>query len=535
MTFSDCNIYVDPRACIACGDCVERCLLDNLRLSLSPCRSACPLEMNCQGYIRLIAQGREEEAAQVMSQGSAFAEILGRVCHHPCELACQRRQEDGEAVNVRALKRYLAERHPHIANRPLEAGPEKGKAAAIVGSGPAGLEAAWALRAQGYGVTVYESDPEPGGLLRYGIPAFRLPAQVVDEAVDRLAAAGVDFRTGAAVGREVDLEQLRREHDAVILALGSGQAAELDIPGREQKGVIQALDLLRDSRMGRTLPLGARALVIGGGNTAVDAAMICRLSGAEDVTIACLEAQPEMPAFAREVSEALEIGVKLEPGWGPVQVSPCDKGGLKMEMACCRSVYDAGGAFRPQFDDRLRLDLEAETVVLAIGQQPLNEGWLAGLQDEASGRLAASGLTLQSPRAEDLFVCGDVHSGPSSAVEAMASGRRAAVSAGRYMAGEGLRWGRDPLGDISVQEFQPNPEVGSPDTRLEPGRLPPKERSLVKEVESAFTEDQAVQEARRCLSCGRAFEANQACWFCLPCEIDCPTQALEVRMPYLLR
>ena len=222
---SDVNIKVKRDLCYACGVCVERCIMDNLRLSLAPCRQACPLDINCQGYVRLIAQGREKEAAEELRLHTPFGAILGRVCSHPCEAVCERGDIDGP-VHIRALKRYLADAYPEISHRVPPLAPDTGLTVDIVGSGPAGLSAAYVLGQQGHRVTVLESAPEPGGLLRYGIPSFRLPTETLKRTVSTLEEMGVRFQTGKNVGQDLELDGLEREADAVILAMGAGLSEE---------------------------------------------------------------------------------------------------------------------------------------------------------------------------------------------------------------------------------------------------------------------------------------------------------------------
>jgi NADPH-dependent glutamate synthase beta subunit-like oxidoreductase len=530
---SDVNIYVNRDHCFACGICVERCIMDNLRLSVAPCRQSCPLQMNCQGYVRLIAQGREQEAAQEMRDYTPFGGILGRVCSHPCESVCERAGVDGP-VHIRALKRYLADAYPEIARSLPRLESETGLKAVVVGSGPAGLTAAYELRRLGHTVTIFEAASEPGGLLRYGIPSFRLPPGEVEQAVDMLSKMGVAFRTGTALGRDVDLKRLESDHGAVVVAIGMGGSRALDVPGQEE-GVVQGLDLLRQVKEGGRPVPGRSAVVIGGGNTAVDTALTCRLLGSEEVRVVSLEDRHEMPAFPIEVEAASELGVTFEHRWGPRRFRRNSDGRVLVQLSRCLSLVDLEGRFDPRLEEACGLELKTDTVLLAVGQEPQSGGLPAELLHPATGLLDVDPLTLQCLSRPKVFACGDCSTGPKSVVEAMASGREAALSADRLLRGDGLRWGRGFWSGSNLREFESDRDraVGGPRGRLE--KLGAAERTLSAEVERVLTPDQAKREAERCLSCGRAAEINRTCWYCLPCEIECPTQALEVRMPYLVR
>jgi NADPH-dependent glutamate synthase beta subunit-like oxidoreductase len=489
--------------------------------------------MNCQGYVRLIAQGKEEEAAQEMRKYLPFAGIIGRVCIRPCEDKCERRSIDHQPVHIRALKRYLADVHPDIARAPAPTSKTSGKRIAIVGSGPAGLMAAYELAAKGHGVTVFEAASEPGGMLRWVIPAFRLPVSEVRYSLRMLEEMGVVFKTGLALGRDLDPEKLEREWDALLFATGGGSSANLGIPGENLPGVHQGLDLLRKAREEHTVSVGKRVTVIGGGNTAIDSALLCRKTGAEEVSIVCLEQRSQMPAFQGEIEEATEEGIKIHNGWGPRRILKNQGHELTIEFSRCITVRDEEGCFRPELEDTADLSASAETVVVAIGQRRDLVGFPAEFREKNS-RSLADPLTLQTMRPK-IFMAGDVVTGPRSVIEAMAQGRESAISIDRFLSGETLRWGRAFWGGAYTTDFSPDKKnvVARPRAVLQ--RLPILERKLHLETEKTMDQQTARDEAERCLSCGQPAEVNQTCWYCLPCEIECPVDALEVRMPYLVR
>jgi NADPH-dependent glutamate synthase beta subunit-like oxidoreductase len=530
---SDVNIRVNRDLCYACGICVERCILDNLRLFTAPCRQACPLHMNCQGYVRLIAQGKEREAAEEMRRHTPFGGILGRVCTQPCEGVCERGKLDG-AVHIRALKRYLADRYPEIARRPGEVGKATGRSVAIVGSGPASLMASYDLRVAGHAVKVFEAEDQPGGLLRYALPAFRLPPSEVDEAVHLLETMGVAFQTAASVGKAIEWGRLIKEHDAVILALGLGQPASLGLDGERLPQVWKGMEFLRKAREAHAPSPGKSVVVIGGGNTAVDAALTCRRLGVPKVHQVCLESREEMPAFKSEVTEALEQGILLDTGWGPIEIR-IEQDGVRVDFGSCVALRDEQGNFSPKLAKECGMSLKADTVILAVGQTLEPSGLPSGFMDGGRKRIAADPVTLQSAVEPKVFVCGDAAAGPGSVVHAFASGKEAALSAARFLTGEGLEWGRDYWAGGLTRQY----EVDLSRARGGPrGSLPRRgiqERDLTKETELTLSGKAALIEAERCLSCGRAGELNRTCWYCLPCEIECPVKALEVRMPYLVR
>jgi len=531
---SNINIEVDRDKCYACGRCVERCIMDNLRLSVAPCRQACPIHMNCQGYVRLLAQGKEQEAAEEMRLFSPFANILGRICSHPCEASCERSKTDG-AVHIRALKRYLSDSFPDISLRLPVTAPDSGRRVAIIGSGPAGLAAAYELRLRGHKATVFEADTEPGGLLRNIIPSFRLPVCEVEKATTLLSSMGVNFRTGEPIGNKIEFSRLEREFDAVIIAVGASKPIKLDISGQGRHGVVQAFDLLRKIKEGKKPLLGQSVIIIGGGNSAVDAAISCRLLGVGEVRIVCLEKPDEMPLSDKALQEIWEAGIIIENCWGPTQFLQQDKGLIEIELSRCMSVFDDHGSFAPDLEPACGLTLQANTVVMAVGQKIEPKGLPQELVDPKSGRFFVDDFTCQSTVRPKIFICGDCYSGPTSVVEAMASGMEAAISADRLITGDGLRWGRDFWNGSNVKEYEAHPERATGGPRGVLKSIPAAEQTLDQEIEVVLSANDAKNEAERCLSCGRSFEMNKTCWYCLPCEIECPTQALLVKMPYQVR
>ncbi len=531
---SDINIKVNRDLCYACGLCVDRCIMDNLRLSVAPCRQACPLHMNCQGYVRLIAQGRWEDAARELCAYTPFGAILGRVCSHPCEKACERRNVD-DAVHIRALKRCLADGPDGVDPDALQVPADTGHRVAVIGSGPAGLQVAYDVRRQGHEVTIYEADSAPGGLLRNAIPAFRLPVETVDRAIRDLEGMGISFHPGQALGRELDLNDLIKAFDAIVLALGAGPGRSLSIPGHDLDGVVSGLELLRRIKAGERPDPGASVVVIGGGNSAVDAALSCDMLGTGDVTMVCLEGRDEMPAFDLEVDEALEQGIHLRDGWGPVRLERTESGRIRVHLARCLSLLDAEGRFCPRLEEACGASLEADSVVVAVGQAWDARDLPRDLTQGESGRLEADPVTLQHPVLKKVFVCGDAHTGAGLVVDAMASGREAALSVNRFLQGDGLGWGRGFWDGSRMDTYETDLTRARGGPRCPLPKRPRAERRLDMEVEETLGAEEAKRQAERCLSCGRAAEINQTCWYCLPCEIECPVNALEVRMPYLVR
>ena len=527
------NIQIDRDSCIACGTCVDRCIMDNLRLSVAPCRQACPLGTNCQGYIRLVARGREEDAAKELRKNTPFGGILGHVCNHPCEARCERETATGDgAVHIRAIKRYLAETFPEITSAVPEKAPPSGKSVAIVGSGPAGLMAAYELAVAGHGVTLYEAAEKAGGMLRYGVPAYRLPERVLERALKLLGSLGVTMQTGARLGKELALDSLRKDYDAVLLAVGLREAARPAIDGANLPGVYDAIDILRAVREGEKLPVTvSSAVVVGGGATAMDAALTLRKLGV-NVTMVALERKHEMPVEATEIEEAVEEDVIMKNRWA-VSTIRAKGQKLHLELQRCVGLLDAQGRFAPELDEAPSSSMQTDMVVFATGQRL--DTSLDGIPFSTHHLVAIDPANGQVPEAEKIFAAGDCTSGATSVVKAFASGKKVALCMDRYLKDMYPLAVDDWTESGKVQEYVSDLSRSDGRPRSFLDRIPTEKRTLTAEVENLLSSAQAQQQASRCLSCGRPFDANKTCWACLPCELDCPEKALTLRIPYYMR
>ncbi len=522
------NIRIDRHKCNACGRCVEICILDNLRLQLSPCRQACPLGMNCQGYIQDLARGNQEKGLAKIIEHFPLSGILGRVCSRPCETLCSRTKFDGQPVAIRDLKRYLTElEEPPAAPEWPEKLPAK---VAIVGAGPAGLTAAYYLRRTGFQVDLYDKESAPGGLMRWAIPEFRLPSEVLEKEISFLNEAGISFIGNWSLGKEKELAELERKYDAILLALGAQGLSRLNIPDEDGQGILPVLEFLKKVRQKEKIPLGERVVVIGGGNAAVDAAQTAWRLGASKVFLVCLENKNEMPAFPWSLEEAEEEGIQLMCGWGPLRFR-WEGGKLKgVTLQKCMRVFDAQGVFSPIYDVKTTMELPADIVILAIGQK-INLDIIPMNLQGAEG-IIFNPLTYQTGN-QKVFVAGDFTRGPRTIVEAMSQGKEAAISMERFLKDDDLEYGRINQ-SIYEREFAIDLSEAKPRTRTPVPKIPLEQRRRFQEVIKTYSREEAIAEAERCLNCGVPF-GLRTCWFCLPCEIECPEKALYVEIPYLLR
>ena len=522
------NIRIDRSKCTACGKCVDVCILDNLRLQLSPCRQACPVGMNCQGYIHHLAQNRMEKGLEKVKEAVPFGGILGRVCSRPCEAACNRLKVDGQSVAIRDLKRFLCDQD---GTPPVPEGTtELPGSVAIVGAGPAGLTAAFYLRAAGLKVTLFDRESEPGGLMRWGIPEFRLPLEILERELHFATAAGVEFRGNSTLGGDLDLQELQHRFDAVLVAVGASEHLKLGIPGEDSPHILPALEFLKRAREKKAAPPGDRVVVIGGGNAAMDAAQTALRLGAGNVTVVCLEKREEMPAFSWSIAEAEDEGISIHNAWGPQAFKFTRERLTTVIFRKCTALYDAAGRFSPLYDESQSMHLPCATVIVAIGQKTqsalLDPSWFG------PGAIRIDPITLRVAESK-VFVAGDFVKGPRTLVEAMAQGKEAALSIQRMIQGEDLYYERGNGKPLEFQ-FEPDWSQALKRSRAVMPTLAVAKRKGFEEVAGGFSRDEAVAEAERCLSCGVPF-GLRTCWFCLPCEIECPEEALYVEVPYLLR
>jgi NADPH-dependent glutamate synthase beta subunit-like oxidoreductase len=470
----------------------------------SPCMVGCPAHNNVQGLVSLAAKGKFGRAMQVIKETSPFPSICGRVCPHTCEADCNRDQID-EPVAIRSIERFVADHDRSSKDRYVpkveEARDEK---VAIIGSGPAGLTAAYFLARKGYQVTVFEKLPVAGGMMAVGIPEYRLPKDVLADEIQAIQELGVEIRTGVIFGSDITFEDLKQDgYRATFLATGLHDNIHLNIEGEDIKGVLRGIDFLRDVALGNSVSIGNKVIVVGGGNVAMDVAMTALRVGAEEVSLVCLECREEMPAWESEISMATEEGVEIINSLGPNRFLSQNGTFAGIEFKRCTRVFDEDGTFNPQYDETDLTTLEADNVVVAIGQvADLSFAEKQGISISSEGGIEADPVTLKTPM-EGVFAGGDVVYGPESIAQAIGSGREAAKSIDRYLSDRDLRLGRlgrdkflKAITEVQKEKFNPAPRAQMP--HLEPGvRI-----QSFDEVQTGFTEVMTIQEGKRCIMCG---------------------------------
>ena len=543
-----------------------------------PCMQACPVHTQAGRYVALIADGRYEEAYRYAREPNPLASICGRVCGHPCETNCRRGKFDAP-ISIRALKRFLTERYGPESRNPVDVHPQKPairhlERVAVVGSGPAGLSAAHDLALLGYRVTLFEASPALGGMLRLGIPEYRLPRDTIQAQVREILDLGLDLRLNSRLG-DFSLQDLRREgFQAVLLAIGLHRSRDLSLPGREMDGVITGTDFLLNVNLGYRLSIGKKVVVIGGGNVAIDVARSAlrqqqrqtlevlestllpdRLSdkelqvamnelmdvsraalrlGAREVHLVCLESREEMPAFEEEIEEGLHEGLRLHASLGPKRFIGDNGRVTGLETIQCTSVFDEQRRFQPTFALGTETVIPCDTVILAIGQTS-DLSFLApedGVETTRQGTIKINQETMMTT-APGIFAAGDIAFGPRLIINAVADGRKAAEQIDRYL--RGSEWKpKERFVQIRVLAHHSLSAGFDEYSRLEVPTIPLDRRTGITEVESGFTEEQARAEASRCLRCwiNTIFEGNEAdgteCILCGGCVDVCPQNCLQL-------
>jgi heterodisulfide reductase subunit A-like polyferredoxin len=530
--------FIDIAKCTGCGDCTKVCpvvipsrfdegigtrkAIDKFyaqaapnavyvnKKSRSPCSSGCPIDTSVQAYVTLISKGSFKEAADVIWRDNPLPSICGRVCFHPCEDKCNRGEID-EPINIRALKRFAMAYH-----KPAESVKPQptNKKVAIIGSGPAGLAAAHSLALKGHTVIVYEELPEPGGMMRFGIPEFRLPADVLKGDIDAIKTLGVSIKLGVGIGTDITLEKLRMDNNAVFVATGAHSSLKLGIPGEECKGVVHGVDFLRAMAMDKPVTLGERVVIVGGGNVAVDAARTAVRTGSTAVCMVYRRSRKEMPASAEEVKLLEQEGVKVHFLANPVRV--ISEEGRLMGVECIKMELgepDLKGRRKPVPVKGSEFVIGCDNLIPAIGQKPaLPSHESSGIVVTDLGTISTDACSL-SCGSDGVFAGGDVVLGPASVIEAIDHGKRAGIAIDNFLSGrplgEGIRMREERHNPLSKEELRRKKNSAEPLRRMEPGRIRARERvKSFGEVELGFKEKQAVSEASRCLNCADCSECR---------------------------
>ncbi len=569
---------IDKEKCVACGECVEACPVNALQLGqkicgknpiviparetprdndwgpenwnvdyrtnrkdvvdsgTSPCKTNCPAHIGVQGYIKLASQGRYSDALELIKHENPFPAVCGRICPRTCESECTRGDLD-DPVAVDEIKKFIAEQDLHASSRFVpQKRHEYGKKIAVIGAGPAGLSCAYYLAIDGYKVTVFEKQKALGGMLTLGIPSFRLEKDVVNAEIEVLRDLGVEFKTGVEVGKDIRLDDLRKQDfKAFYLAIGAQAGRKLGVEGEDAQGVISGVDFVRRINLGENLKLSGKVIVIGGGNVAIDVARSAVRLNPRSVEMYCLENREQMPALDEEIEEAEAEGIRINNSWGPKRILTQNGKVSGVEFKKGVSVFDASGRFNPVYDENETMTIEADTVLTSIGQSiewgSLLEGSKADLNPNKT--IKADSLTWQTAQA-DVFAGGDVVTGPKFAIDAIAAGKQAAISIHRFVQpGQSLTIGRSKREyhmldksqlDLESYDRLPRQKVKALDAA--------KSKTSFHDLRATFTEEQVKKETERCLSCGATVVDEALCVGCGLCTTKCKFDAISLVRVY---
>ena len=500
----------------------------------APCKTACPAHIGIQGYLKMASEGRYTEALELIKKENPFPAVCGRICNKRCEAACTRGTID-EAIAIDEVKKFIAQKDLDAKVRfiPKKVIPsnrgEFSQKIAIIGGGPAGLSCAFYLAEKGYRPTVFEKNKVAGGMLVYGIPAFKLEKDVVAAEIDVMKEMGVEIKTGVEVGKDVTIAELREQgYKAFYIAIGCQGGRKAGVPGEDAEGVMTAVDFLRTVADDHNFKVSGKTVVVGGGNVAIDVSRTAWRCGGTDVQQFCLEQRNEMPATVEEIEEAEEEGIKINCGWGPKEILTKDGKVCGIVFKKCVSVKDETGRFNPKYDEADTLTVECDNVFLSIGQAIVWGDMLAGSKVEL-GRgngVIADGVTYQTAES-DIFAGGDVYTGPKFAIDAIAAGKKAAVSIHRFVQPHStMTIGRDKREFIELNKEDILVEGYDNTPRQVPGSKTTD--SKFAETKLCFTEEQIKKETARCLSCGQSIVDENKCIGCGVCTTKCAFDAIKL-------
>ena len=573
---------VEKQNCVACGKCVEACPAGAVKLGqklcdkegceityprmplpgdqpwgehmwthnyrdvnrincydagTAPCKTACPAHIGIQGYLQLAKEGRYEDALALIKKDNPLPAVCGHVCNRRCEDACTRGTID-EAVAIDEVKRFIAERDLNAETRfiPKKTIPSlKGgfeEKIAIIGAGPAGLSCAYFLALTGYKPTIFEKNAEPGGMLRYGIPSYKLEKNLLAAEIDVIRQLGVEIRCGVEIGKDVTIEDLREQgYKGFYAAIGCQRGRKPGISGENAEGAYAAVDFLREAGAKESFALEGDVVVVGGGNVAIDAARISSRCTDAKISMFCLEAREKMPASNEEIEEALEEGIELNCGWGPKEVLEENGHVSGVVFKKCTRVFDAQGRFSPEYDENDTVTIPCRHVIFSVGQAIDWGHMLDNLHVELrpNGGALANKLTYQTSE-PDIFVGGDVYTGPKLAIDAIAAGREGAISLHRYVHEHcTLTIGRNRRDFIELDKENIKVETYDSSSRQIPPKADVKEQAKTfRDLSQSLTEEQVKKETSRCLSCGASVVDPNKCIGCGVCTTKCMFDAIHL-------
>ncbi|MCI5516602.1 MAG: FAD-dependent oxidoreductase [Roseburia sp.] len=573
---------VNPQDCVACGRCVEFCPAGAVKLGqklckkdgsevtypkhvlpsekkwgpemwdedyrdknrincydtgTAPCKTACPAHIAVQGYLKMAAQGRYTDALALIKKNNPLPAVCGHICNRRCEDACTRGTID-EAIAIDEVKKFIAAQDLNAETRyiPKKVVPAvKGyfdEKIAIIGGGPAGLSCAFYLAEKGYKPTIFEKNERAGGMLVYGIPSFKLEKDVVQAEIDVIREMGVDIKTGVEVGKDITLDELRAQgYKAFYIAIGCQGGRKAGVPGEDAQGVATAVELLREAGANESYPIEGDVVVIGGGNVAIDVARTSSRCGAPNVNMFCLESRDTMPASNEEIEEAEEEGVVMNCGWGPKEILSENGKVTGIVLKKCLSVKDADGRFNPKYDENDTITVPCKHVFLSVGQSIEWGSLLEGSKVEI-GRgngAVADALTYQTAE-PDIFVGGDVYTGPRFAIDAIAAGKQGAISIHRFVQPHSsLTIGRNRNDFIELDKNDIKVENYDNSSRQIPGTNQSIDaKKSFRDAKLTFTEEQVKAETARCLGCGASVVDPNKCIGCGICTTKCEFDAIKL-------